>query len=319
MSGSVTPFSWNGGNDAYTDPLAWTPNAVPLYGEVEAKIMSGTATLTDAEPNGPVVLLAGLAPAGAPTLVLDNAALGPSLDLEILVLSSGGDFPPDGYANLLIQGYDTNYGTIGIPGGKLSPFSRLTITLAPYAQLNQEGSIGVGGDLLVQGSSDQPGRINNDGIITVSGSAEILTDITGGGTMSLAPRAGFLSSSSLEVGGAVASTQHIAFPQAFPFQGLPASVGSLLIEDPASFAGVIDHFDLIPTFDTFHPPQDSITLAHIAASSSFFAQITPSFGALLLLNGESVVGALTLSGTHPSDGFVVSNTAQGAMISPFGA
>ena len=76
------------------------------------------------------------------------------------------------------------------------------------------------------------------------------------------------------------------------------------------FHGVIDGFTDV---------HDSITLASTQATGAYFAQVTPDAGALLLLNGQEVVGALTVTGTHASNAYGVVNNGDGsATVAPLG-
>ena len=91
----------------------------------------------------------------------------------------------------------------------------------------------------------------------------------------------------------MSATQHIAFS--------PTSPAEFRIDDPAAFHGVIDGFAGSPdgTPGAFY----KVTLADTQATGTFFAQVTPDAGALLVLNGQEVVAALTVTGTHASNSF----------------
>ena len=301
-------YTWNGGDGSYTDPSNWTPQDVPLYGSsTSAVIQSGTVTLSNAEPNGISIALAGPSAANQPSLVLDNAAFGPGVYLTLVTTANSlpGQAPALGFATIAVGGYDTIEGRISLGGSKINP-DFLTIAISPYSQLNQEGTISVfdSSQLRVSGTDGALATLNNDGAIDISGgSAVISTDVIGSGTLA------FLLASpafgdEAELGGGVSATQHVSFSS-------PNGAGtreSLRIDSPAAFHGVIDGFT-----DTF----DSVTLANTQASGAYFAQVTPDSGALLLLNGQEVVGALTVTGAHASNAYGVSNNADGsATVSP---
>lgn len=98
----MTRYVWTGGAGSYTDPAQWADGVVPLWDEGSTVVITGgTATLQDVEPNDMTVEIGGRTDAAAPRLVLDNAALGPGLDVRVT-----------GVAPVSVQGYDTNYGTI---------------------------------------------------------------------------------------------------------------------------------------------------------------------------------------------------------------
>ncbi len=279
-------YSWNGNNGSYTDATQWTPEGIPLYGSSDsALIESGTVILSNTAPNNVTVTLAGLSAETQPNLVLDNAAIGPSAQL-ILVPTA---FTGDGYSTLTIQGYDTNYGTIDVSDTNFSETA--TIAIAPYSQLNQEGTINVGTSrqaLQITRSSDAPATLNNDGDINIRGGRAIISaDVIGSGTIN------FIAGD-VELGGGVSSDQHISFsPSAF-----------LRIDDPSAFHGIIDGFS---------DAGASITLANTQATGAFFAQITPDSGALLILNGLEVVDALTVTGAHASDAYRASSGPVGSI------
>ena len=290
-------LTWNGNDGSYTDATQWTPEGVPLYGSSDsAVIQSGTVTLSNFAPNNITIFLGGTNAATQPDLVLDNAALGPNARLDLFQPTTGN---PLGYATITVQGYDTNYGLIDNLAQPFSP-ETATIAIAPYSQLNQEGviSVGPGPTLQVTGNGDAPATLNNDGAINVNGgSIAISTDVTGSGTIAFAsPPGGPFGSGSVELGRGVSSSQHISFAS-------PGGEGNLRIDDPLAFHGVIDGFAA---------PYSSITVANTQATGAFFAQITPASGALLLLNGQQVVDALTVTGAHASNAYGVSSNADGS-------
>ena len=151
--------------------------------------------------------------------------------------------------------------------------------------------------------------MNNDGTIGLGNgqSISISADVVGSGTIAFL--AGSTGSGSVEFGGGVAATQHISF-------SAPSSA-QLRIDDPADFHGIIDGFQGSPLgnqgpFGNGAPPFHSITLADTQATGTYFAQITPGAGALLVLNGQEVVRALTVTGTHASNSFGFLNNPDGS-------
>lgn len=280
-------YSWNGNNGSYTDATQWTPEEVPLYGSSDSAVIeSGTVTLSDAEPNNITITLAGMSASNQPNLILDNAAIGSNTQLDLVPTAFSGD----GFSTLTIQGYDTNYGTINFADTASTETAILAI--APYSQLNQEGTINVETTrqpLQVTRSDDAPATLNNDGNIDIrGGQAVISADVIGAGTISFVAGA-------VELGGGVSSSQHVAFTE-------PGN-STLRIDDPSAFHGVIDGFGFAG---------NSITLANTQATGAYFAQITPDSGALLLLNGQQVVDALTVTGAHASNAYFVSSSPDGS-------
>ena len=298
-------YMWNGSDGSYTDPANWTPQDVPLYGSgTSALIQSGTVTLSDAAPNGISIILSG--PSSAqPNLVLDNAALGPDTFLTLVPPSVNGRFPDLGFATITVEGYDTNQGRISLGGSQTNP-DALTIAIAPNSQLNQDGTINVfnGSRLQVNGTDGAPATLNNDGTIGLGGGfATISADLVGSGTIAfLATPTG---SGSIEFGGAVSATQHIAFSS--------VSSAAFRIDDPTTFHGIIDGFQGPAPNDAGAPPFYSVTLADTQATGTYFAQVTPDAGALLVLNGQQVVAALTVTGTHASNSFGFFNSPDGSV------
>lgn len=292
-------FVWNGNDGSYTDAAQWTPQDVPLYGGgASALIQSGTITLSNARPDDISITLAGPDAATQPNLVLNNAALGPGVYLTLVPPGIFPRFPDVGFATITVEGYDTVEGRISLGGSKIPPDS-LTIAIAPYGQLNQEGTISVldRSTLRVSGTGDAPAILNNDGAINIGGGSAVITaDVIGSGTMALLTVP--TNSASLELGGAVAATQHVTFD--FNYFDVREA---LRIDNPTTFHGVIDGFA---------DARDSVTLANTQATSAYFAQVTPDSGALLLLNGQEVVGALTVTGAHASNAYSVSGNADGS-------
>ena len=296
-------YTWNGNDGSYTDPANWTPQGVPLWDNgASALIQSGTATLSDAEPNAVTITWSAASQEAQPSLVLDNAALGPGVFLTLVPPSVNDRSPDLGFATLTVDGYDTNYGRISLGGGQTNP-DDLAIAIALYGQLNQEGTIDVfnGSRLAVNGTGQAPATLNNDGTIGLGGGyATISADVVGSGTIAFLPFP--TGSGSVEFGGAVAATQHIAFS--------PTSPADFRIDDPATFHGIIDGFEGTPdgTPGAFY----KVTLANTQATGTYFAQTTPDAGALLVLNGQQVVAALTVTGTHASNSFGFYNNPDGS-------
>ncbi len=194
-------FRWNGNDGSYTDAANWTPATVPLWdGGASALIQSGTVTLSDAEPNAVDITLLGPDAATQPNLVLDNAALGPGVFLGLTPPNGNGSFPGAGFATITVDGYDTSQATIFVGSGRGPGPDFLTIAIAPYGQLNQQGTINLSlGTLLVEGTGPAPATLNNDGAINVLGTAIISADVIGSGTIAFLPYS--TSSGSIEFGG----------------------------------------------------------------------------------------------------------------------
>lgn len=287
-------FTWNGNDGSYTDATQWTPQDVPLYdGSASALIQSGTVTLSNTRPDGISITLSAASPAAQPNLVLDNAAFGPGVFLTLIPPSVDGRFPDLGFATITVNGYDTTEARILLGGSQTNP-DTLTLAISPYSQLNQDGVINVfnSSRLLVQGSGQGPATLNNDGAINLGGGfVTISADLVGSGTIAFQPFS--TGSGSVEFGGAVAATQHVAFN--------PTSAAQVRIDDPANFHGIIDGFNGSP--DGSQGSFYKVTLANTQATGTYFAQVTPDAGALLVLNGQEVVAALTVTGTHASNSF----------------
>lgn len=307
-------YTWNGNDGSYTDATQWTPQGVPLYGDAAtALIQSGTVTLSDTRPNDLVIILSAPNAAAQPNLVLDNAALGPSVVLTLIPQGVNGRFPDLGFATITVNGYDTTEARMTLGGSQINP-DDLTIAIAPYSQLNQEGTITVvnSSRLSIQGTGQDPATLNNatlnnatlnnDGTINIAGGSAIISaGIVGSGAIAFLPYAP--GSGSVELGGAVAATQHIAFN--------PTSSAQLRIDDPAAFHGILDGFNGTP--DANPGSFDKVTLANTQATGTYFAQITPEAGALLVLNGQTVVAALTVTGTHAPDSYGFFNNPDGSL------
>ena len=299
--GQTMLYTWNGNDGSYTDATQWTPQDVPLYGGgASALIQSGIVTLTDTRPNDITITLSGQAAANQPNLVLDNAALGPGVFLTLIppnVFTQGR-----GFATITVEGYDTIEGRIWL-GGRQVPQDTLTISIAPYGQLNQEGTITVldGSTLRVSGTGDAPAILNNDGVINIGGGSAVITaDVIGSGSMALLSTTSF--SPSLELSGSVAATQHVSFDD----PNRAASKENLRLDNPSTFHGIIDGFNNSTV------GYDSITLANTQATSAYFAQVTPDAGVLLLLDSQEVVAALTLTGTAAANAYGVTNNSDGS-------
>ena len=297
-------YTWNGNDGSYTDATNWTPQGVPLYGgDASAVIQSGTVTLSNTEPNNISITLSGPSQDNQPNFVLDNAALGPNVALGMTLPIVNGVLPGASFATITVEGYDTSQATISVGVGRGPGPQAMTIDIAPYSQLNQEGTIQLSlGTLRVDGTGQAPATLNNDGTISVLGSDLFISaDVIGNGTIAFLPYP--TGSGFIEFGGAVSATQHIAFTSATP--------GQFRIDDPSAFHGIIDGFQDLPSGNggsAFY----AVTLANTQATGTYFAQITADAGALLVLNGQEVVGALTVTGTHASNSFGFFNNPDGS-------
>ena len=102
----MTDYNWNGAEGDYLDPAQWTPNDVPLYGsDTVATVGGGTATLSDAEPNG-ITLALGVTGVVYQTVFDGN---GPPLSLYIraeLGAEQRGARPRHGARRLLVRQTD---------------------------------------------------------------------------------------------------------------------------------------------------------------------------------------------------------------------
>ena len=300
-------YVWNGGVGSYTDPAQWADGAVPLWDEGSTVVITGgSATLQDVEPNDMTVEIGSRTDAAAPRLVLDNAALGPGLDVRVTGVApvSAHDFIE---ARVVVQGYDTNYGAIEAiqdPGTVNS--GALVFTIQPYSQLNNEGTISA--DTTVSADRSQgylslnfsngdgrtPGVLNNDGQINVLNdtAAVINTTTIGTGAITLARTAGAEASASpsLIFGGLpVAASQSVAL-----------EAGQLTLNQdlkaPQAFEGVISEWN----------PAARVFLSGQAATLLQFTQTTATQGDLVVSGdngGNPYAYDLKVAGQHTTDQF----------------
>ena len=303
----MTRYVWTGGVGSYTDPVQWADGVVPLWDEGSTVVITGgTATLQDVEPNDMTVEIGGRTDAAAPRLVLDNAALGPGLDVRVTGMApvSVNDFIA---AGVVVQGYDTNYGTIEAihdPGTVNS--GALVFAIQPYSQLNNEGiisadtTIAAGGGRgylslnFSNGDGRTPGVLNNDGQINILNdtAAVINTTTIGTGVITLARTAGAEASASpsLIFGGLqVAASQSVALEagQLTLYQDLKA---------PQAFEGVISEWN----------PAARVFLSGQAATSLQFTQTTATQGDLVVSGdngGNPYAYDLKVAGQHTTDQF----------------
>ena len=304
----MTDYTWNGAAGDYLDPAQWTPNDVPLYGTDDVAIIgSGTVTLSDAEPNNATVEIGGPSFGGAaPRLVLDNAALGPDLDVRVTSAVPVGP-NNDAGANITVQGYDTNYGTVELTHDQNTVGSAsLGFLIQPYSQLNNEGTItedstisaatgSRGADMLfLSGDPRTTAVLNNDGRINVlnDSTASIFTAVTGTGTITVARTTGAEANALpnlIFTEGQVASSQSVALEagQMTLYQELAA---------PQLFGGVISDWN--PAARVYLPGQ--------AATSLQFTQTTAAQGDLVVSSdngGRPYAYDLKVAGQHTTDQF----------------
>lgn len=301
----MTRYVWAGGVGSYTDPAQWAGGVVPLWDDGSTVVFfGGSATLQDVEPNNMTVEIGD--PTSYPRLVLDNAALGPGLDVRVTSPMPASAYGGVG-AVVVVQGYDTNYGTMETTHDQGTVgFSALDIAIQPYSQLNNEGTIsadstissatGSGEALLTFGNGDNltPGVLNNDGQINILNDTNASIDMTtiGTGVITLARTTGAepntfptLSFST----GQVAASQSVALEagQLTLFQQL---------RDPQSFQGVL--YEWNPAARVYLPGQ--------AATSLQFTQTTATQGDLVVNSdngGVPYAYDLKIAGQHTTDQF----------------
>ncbi len=303
----MTRYVWNGGVGSYTDPAQWADGVVPLWDEGSTVVITGgTATLQDVEPNDMTVEIGGRTYSATPTLVLDNAALGPGLDVRVTGTApvSRNDFVA---ADVVVQGYDTNYGTMEATYDPSTAKSGvLSFTIQPYSQLNNEGTIsadsaisaatGSSAALLNFESGEYPTTavLNNDGQINIldDSTASITTATIGTGVITLARTTGADTNTYPELyfsGGQVAASQSVAL-----------EAGQLTLNQnlraPQSFEGVISEWS--PAARVFLPGQ--------TATSLQFTQTTATQGDLVVSSdngGVPYAYDLKVAGQHTTDQF----------------
>ena len=272
-----TNYAVNANSDGTSTitPVAIPPTRTFSDGSIPSVIDSGVVVIKNAEPNGQLIRLGSTNAAGQPTLVLDNAALGPQLTLSLLSPAGIAFFS---YATLEVQGYDTTYGTILLGGRPLTP-EFLTVTLGPHAQLNQSGIVDVSdgsGMTIRNADANAPGTLNNTGLISLAGGNAVITpDIVGYGTIKM----NFISnvgSSSLELGGAVA-----------PSQIIEINDGRLQLDKPSLFMGDIYNFE---------GPVSSLVLENTRADAAQFLPGAGGSARLLLTNMGTEVDRFLLHG-----------------------
>lgn len=217
----VANYTWEGNIGSYLDPAQWSPEGVPLYGgDTIATIASGTATLSDAEPDG-ITLQLTASNTATGILILDNAAFGPDTTLDA-----------SGYSRLEFRGYDTNYGSIVVGGPGGPGYTKLDLFASGFGQLYQYGTITVTAGL------EFSGILNNDGLIDIAGGFLNFDSgaLTGTGTIAFtAP------GSSMYALGPVGASQTFVLPQ-----------GSLDLYQPATFEGTIADFASSAASITLH-------------------------------------------------------------------
>lgn len=178
----MSSFTWNGGTGDYLDATQWNPNGVPLYGPGNAAtITAGTASLSNAAPNGIALSLAGPTSFSTPgpELALYDVPLGRQMTLDITHR-----------ARLMLTGYDTNYGTISLSGtgsmiqsngagqlyqvGKMTVGSSATANFGPNTILYNVGLIELaGGDL------NAAGPIGGEGTIELASPSSVMRAFAG--------------------------------------------------------------------------------------------------------------------------------------------
>lgn len=253
-------FTWNGGNGDYLDPTQWTPGDVPLYGaDTLAAITAGNVSLSGAEPNG-ITLSFGGPPAAyqaGPALILNNAAFGPQMALDVSY-----------DATLDIEGDDTNFGNIAI--GSPTVYKIASIGTRSNGQFNQYGTLSVGAAALL--SIDANTVVNNGGLIDVVGGHVSVNDtITGAGTIDIAS-----PGSELDMNAGVEPGQTIRLQQ-----------GLLAVNNEATFNATIAGFT---------DSAASLRLGGIQFDAATYAQ-DASGEHLVLSNGGATVGEIQLADT----------------------
>ena len=317
---------------AWTDPRNWDTGVVPFWDYGSTVDLGGhSVTLHDIEPNN-MTVGGGSAPGTAATrIVLDNAAFGPGLDVQ--VTSPAPQTSQYDYARLDISviGCDTNYGTIeATPAPTMAGSYFLDMSVGSGSQLNNEGTIVADGHAspsrsqdttLAIGSADSynRGTLNNSGHIDVLDDtiASIEPAVVGTGTITLG-----------RLDGAAPGTSQVngAFPQ-LAFLTSVAATQTVELD-----AGQISLY--VPYTQPQQPPRFNATIAGwnthgqvlLAApfkgSSVAYTPTSPGHGDLTVSSAMTASGQaaaqsinLHLAGNYTTSDFVLTNNYLGTIVS----
>ncbi len=253
-------YTWNGATGSYLDPTQWTPGDVPLYGtDTVATINAGTVLLSSAEPNG-ITLLFGGPPAtssAGPTLVLNNAALGPDMTLGMSY-----------FGTVEVDGSDANFGTIAM--GDPRTYTGITVNSSGFGTLRQYGTVSVGASSVLDFTAST--LLDNEGLIQLNGgNINTVGTISGSGMVDLAAL-----HSTMSVLGGVDAGQVFLLEQ-----------GNLSVENYDSFHG---------TLADFSSSAATLSLGGLQFDAATYAADGNGEHLVLSRNGAAV-GELSLAGT----------------------
>lgn len=330
----MTSYKYVGGNPGlWTDPRNWDLGVVPLWDSGSTVNLSGTSvTLHDIEPNNMAISAGSAVGTSATSIVLDNAAFGPSLDVQVAAAARQTYLYDDTRLDIRVVGYDTNYGTIEAIHPATSAGSYfLPINVGSGSQLNNNGMIVADGratqgfsqdTILSIGSADSynRGTLNNDGQINVFDDtvASIEPAVIGTGTITLARPSGGVTGTFPEVNGAYPRLTFLS-PVAAT-QTVELDAGQLTLYVPLSQPHRFD-----ATIAGWNPQGQVLLAAPFQGSSVAYTSTSPGHGDLAVSSARTISGQavtqsidLHLAGDYKTSDFVLTNNYLGTIVSIHG-
>jgi hypothetical protein len=298
--------TWIGGTGNFENSLAWTPTGVPVSGDV-AVIGPGSAAsptlvqVSNTLIDGVTIRLSDTAPGTSsispfvPTLNLQNVSLSSTTTIE------NPPYPPNvlgGTGTIDLKGRVLNAGQI-LSGHSLDNFA-LHMNMNGSAFVNS-GTLRAGWESSIDLSGN--GVVINNGNIGTDGAdshLKIGAPVIGRGTFDLS--GGFFPFSRDWVDGTTEFTSLVGGHETVTLTG-----EHLLLDRPLTFLATIDDTLIAPPGPLSR--NSSITLVREQATSETFGN-----GVLTVLNGHELLARLHFSGTLEASDFVLTNGAQGAVI-----
>ncbi|RYY16094.1 MAG: hypothetical protein EON55_05075, partial [Alphaproteobacteria bacterium] len=269
----MTTRTWNGSNDSYNNAGAWSPNGVPVSGDI-AIINSGTVTLGNAITGVGIQLNQANGATASTTLTLSNATLDATSSLTVTNSQPSVNNTP---AVISIAGTSTLAGTQSFYGASISFVIPGGSNLVNTGTMNFYSSspITSGGGTLTNNGTLALVNPTNRPQVPVFNDA-----IAGTGTIALGTNARLQLSNSVSAGQTIVMNDG-------------ASGNEILqLDRVGSFGGTISGFSA----------SDLISVTNIAYTNYTYTNAGNS-GTLSLYSGSTLQGTIALTGQYNQSSF----------------
>jgi len=292
----MTEFSWLGGTQSLTDPMAWDPSGVPGSGDV-GSVYSGNVTAVNQTISTTLVLRDSYLE--TVTLNVSESTLNGIILVEASNASTVGAVGLNRNAGVFVseEPFDGPFGPASLVVNLADLVSPSGVVIQRGVLINT-GSIGADdiADTQILGLSGDAELVNSGGISTFSGSFTIDAAVTGTGQIGIAGEGlAHRPQGTMTFGGAVSAGQTIDMYN-----------GVMILEDPLNFRATISGFGTDPDVLPYPDANNArIEIPGRTVTSALFVNHV-----LNLLNGSTLVAQFGFGNGLTSADFVIQTSSR---------